>query len=247
MNWKADGAAVIPCLNEQAAIGAVVTTVRRFFPAVFVVDDGSSDETSQVARVAGAEVLRHDSPRGKGTALDTGWQRAKDQGFAWALTLDGDGQHSPADIPAFLSCAERTGSELISGNRMNDPANMPWLRRRVNRWMSARLSKYTGRNLPDTQCGFRLMNLKAWAAVALSSTHFEIESEVLLAFAKSGFRIEFVPVQVIYEAEQSKIDPLRDTVRWFRWWRRARREPLAGTKNRSLSQSSRPSSPGTSS
>jgi hypothetical protein len=91
------------------------------------------------------------------------------------------------------------------------------------------------------------MNLKAWAAVALSSTHFEIESEVLLAFAKSGFRIEFVPDQVIYEAEQSKIDPLRDTVRWFRWWRRARREPLAGTKNRSLSQSSRPSSPGTSS
>jgi hypothetical protein len=69
------------------------------------------------------------------------------------------------------------------------------------------------------------MNLKAWAAVALSSTHFEIESEVLLAFAKSGFRIEFVPVQVIYEAEQSKIDPLRDTVRWFRWWRQARMGP----------------------
>jgi glycosyltransferase involved in cell wall biosynthesis len=224
MNWQADGAAVIPCLNEQAAIGTVVATVRRFLPVVFVVDDGSSDGTSRVAEQAGAEVLRHETSRGKGAALHSGWQRARERGFAWALSMDGDGQHSPRDVPSFLNQAERTGAELISGNRMADPANMPWLRRQVNRWMSTRLSKFTGRKLPDTQCGFRLMNLKAWASVPLASTHFEIESEVLLAFAQAEFRIEFVPVQVIYETERSKIDPLRDTVRWFRWWRQVTRK-----------------------
>ena len=113
----------------------------------------------------GAEVLRHDVPSGKGAALHTGWRQALERGFKWTLTLDGDGQHSPEDIPRFFECADRTAAELVSGNRMTDPKIMPWNRRFVNRWMSKRISKFTGREMPDTQCGFRLMNLKAWAAV----------------------------------------------------------------------------------
>ena len=166
-------------------------------------------------------MLRHQGNQGKGAALQTGWRWARERGFKWALTLDGDGQHSPEDIPSLFSCADRTSATLVVGNRMADAKRMPWLRRWVNRWMSRRLSKLAGRYLPDSQCGFRLMNLACWSALPVSASRFEIESEVLLAFTQSGLVVEFVPIRVIYKGEQSKIQPLRDTVRWLRWWKRA--------------------------
>lgn len=221
MNWSARCAIIIPCLNEEAAIVAVVEAARKHLPTVIVVDDGSKDETSALAKSAGAIVLRHEASRGKGMALQTGWRHAREKGLQWALCMDGDGQHSPDDIPAFLRCADQTGADLIIGNRMNDPRNMPWLRRLVNRWMSARISKLTGRNLPDSQCGFRLMNLNTWEALSIRAKNFEIESDTLVAFAQRGCRIEFVPVAVIYTTEKSKIHPVRDTIRWLRWWRKA--------------------------
>jgi glycosyltransferase involved in cell wall biosynthesis len=223
MNWASQCAAVIPCLNEQAAIGPLVAAVRPLLPTVFVVDDRSADHTAALAQAAGAEVLRHETTRGKGAALRTGWEHARARGFEWALNLDGDGQHSAEDIPAFLQCAERNSVALVVGNRMANAAAMPALRRFVNGWMSRRLSRAAGRVLPDSQCGFRLMNLDAWSALPITATHFEIESDVLLAFIAAGHAVEFVPIRVIYKSERSKIHPLRDAIRWFRWWSRARR------------------------
>ena len=222
MEWPRQCAVVIPCLNESVAIESVVRQVREHLPTVFVVDDGSLDMTGAAATRAGAEVLRHEAPRGKGAALRTGLKCARDRGFEWAVTLDGDGQHSPDDISGLLQCAERTNAMLVVGNRMTDPRGMPWLRRKVNRWMSRRLSKLAGRPLPDTQCGFRLMKLEPWSRLPLETTHFEIESEVLLEFIAAGYIVEFALVRVIYKTEQSKIHPVRDTIRWFRWLRTTR-------------------------
>ena len=222
MKWSTQCAAVIPCLNEAWAIADVVVAVRQYLPVVFVIDDGSSDQTGVMAKKAGAQVLRHEVSHGKGLALQAGWEYARTRGFDWALALDGDGQHSAEDIPAFLNAVTRTGAKLVVGNRMSNPKGMPWLRRNVNRWMSKRISKLAGLRLPDSQCGFRLMNLNAWSKLALTATRFEIESDVLLAFAAGGYSIDFVPIQVIYKAEQSKIHPVRDTIRWFRWFSRAR-------------------------
>jgi glycosyltransferase involved in cell wall biosynthesis len=227
MNWTTQCAAVIPCLNERASIGTLVSAVLKHFPATLVVDDGSSDGTALAAQRAGAEVIRHARSLGKGAALQTGWTAARERGFEWTLTLDGDGQHSPDDIPRFLSCAERSSAELVVGNRMDDPATMPWVRYRVNRWMSWQISKLAEQHFPDSQCGFRLMNLNAWSGLPISAAHFEIESAVLLGFARAGRRIEFVPIQVIYKSEQSKIHPVRDTLRWFRWHRAAKLEQPA--------------------
>jgi hypothetical protein len=100
---------------------------------------------------------------------------------------------------------------------MTNAGRIPWLRRQVNRWMSRQLSRAARRPLPDSQCGFRLVQLASWSALHLRSRHFEIDSELLLAFIAAGHAVEFVPVQVIYKAEQSKIQPLSDACRWFRW------------------------------
>jgi glycosyltransferase involved in cell wall biosynthesis len=221
MDWRAACVAVIPCLNEEETIGELVESVRQHVPTVFVVDDGSSDQTSLRARGAGATVFRLAASSGKGAALRTGWSHALEQGFPWALTMDGDGQHSPLDISGFLRCAEETSASLIVGNRMSQAARMPWLRRCVNRAMSWQLSRLAGQRLPDSQCGFRLMNMQDWALLPIQSSHFEIESEVLLLFAQAHLDIRFVPIQVIYKQEQSKIHPWRDTVRWLRWRQKA--------------------------
>src|ERR1019366_265355 len=121
------------------------------------------------------------------------------------------------DIPNLFECAEKTGSKLVVGNRMENSAAMPWLRRRVNRWMSRRISKMTGAMLPDSQCGFRLTHLETLMALPFRANRFEIESAMLVAFLAVGEKVEFVPIQTIYENSASKINPLVDTWRWLRW------------------------------
>jgi glycosyltransferase involved in cell wall biosynthesis len=231
VNWPQECAVVIPCRNEARFIAPLVREVRSRLPNVIVVDDASSDTTARDAKEAGAIVVSHSAPSGKGVALQTGWRRARESGFAWVLCMDGDGQHAPADIGKFLECAERTGASLVVGNRMSDASKMPWLRRLVNRWMSRKLSALAGQELPDSQCGYRLVRLAALERLRLSATQFEIESEQLLAFIEAGERVEFVPVQVIYRSERSKIHPWRDTWRWLRW----RREWLESSARRESS------------
>ncbi len=218
MDLRVNCVAVIPCLNEQGAISPLVDAVRPQVSHILVVDDGSTDRTAENARTAGAEVVQHKTNQGKGAAIRTGLLRAVELKFQWAFLLDGDGQHSPSDMQKFYQCALRTDAKLVIGNRMASAQSMPWLRRFVNRWMSKRLSNKAGHPLPDSQCGFRLVNLNAWSGLRLCTEHFEVESEMLLAFLDAGLRVEFVPIEVIYKNEQSKIHPVRDSIRWFRWW-----------------------------
>jgi glycosyltransferase involved in cell wall biosynthesis len=223
VNWPLECAAVIPCFNESATLATLVRQVRDWLPEVWVVDDGSTDATAECAEKAGARVLRHVRNRGKGAALRTGLRAAQRRGLDWAISLDGDGQHAPGEIPAFLRCAENTGARLVVGNRMGAASQMPWLRRAANRWMSRQLSRQAGRFLPDTQCGFRLLHLESWARLPLHTEHFEVESETLLAFLAFGHRVEFVPIPVLPSPRPSRIHFLPDTLRWFRWWRQVPR------------------------
>ncbi len=218
-------AAVIPCFNEAGTIAPLVATVSQYLPSVIVVDDGSTDDSSNLASGAGAVVVSHQRNLGKGAALRTGLSLALKQGFEWALTLDGDGQHAPEDLPAMLRCAEQTRASLVIGNRMNEARKIPWLRRQVNRWMSRKLSRLAGRHLPDTQCGLRLIHLRTWAVLPLQTERFEVESETLMAFLAAGRRVEFVPVRVIRSRRSSHIHPVADTLRWWKWWRNFGRLP----------------------
>jgi glycosyltransferase involved in cell wall biosynthesis len=219
-------AAVIPCFNESASIAPLVVAVRRHLPTVVVVDDGSTDSTAILAGTAGATVVNHARNLGKGAALRTGLGHALMQGFDWAFTLDGDGQHTPDDLPAFLRCANQTGAVLIVGNRLHNARAIPWVRRQVNCWMSRQLSRRAGKSLPDSQCGFRLIHLAAWAGLPLKTQHFEVESETLMAFLAAKREVAFVPIQVLYPSRSSHIHPVADALRWWKWWRGLDR-PLA--------------------
>jgi glycosyltransferase involved in cell wall biosynthesis len=216
-DWPRCCAVIIPCLDEASHVAEVVRAAQRQLPHVIVVDDGSADATARVAAEAGAEVLRHAARRGKGAAMETGFRHALARGFEWALTLDGDGQHDAGDIGKFLHAAETTGATLVVGDRMSGAAAMPGVRRRVNRVMSWCISRRAGERLPDTQCGFRLMRLAEWSALAVDARHFVYESELLLAWCRARQRVGFVPVRVIYEGAASHIAPVRDTLRWLRW------------------------------
>lgn len=224
MNWYEQCAVVIPCLNEERTIGALARQARRHVKRVYVVNDGSTDGTAREARRSGAEVLEHETSRGKGRSLETGLTRAYADGFKWALCMDGDGQHDPSEIPAFLQAAEGESPNLIIGNRIGRENSMPWVRRIVNAWMSARLSKLCGVELPDSQCGFRMLELESWSRLTLQAASFEIESEMLLQSLRAHHRIVFVPIQTLYGRERSKIRPARDSARWLRWYFRARKE-----------------------
>lgn len=220
VEWARDCAAVVPCFNEDTTISAVVCGIREHLPTVFVVDDGSTDGTAKESTAAGATVIRNTANRGKGSALRIGLNHARAQGFKWALTMDGDGQHAATDIQAFFACAEKTGAELVIGNRLTAAEKIPRLRRVVNRLMTRLLSRLTRTPLADSQCGFRLIHLEAWARLSMTTDHFETESETLVQFIRAGHHVAFVPVQVIYQTRRSNIRPLIDTWRWVRWWLR---------------------------
>ncbi len=217
-------AAVIPCLDEGRTIAGLVSEVREYFRCVIVVDDGSRDDTGEAARQAGATVLRRAGSGGKGSALAAGFQRAEEWGFKWALAMDGDGQHAAKDIPKFLARIERGEARLLVGNRMTEVRSMPRVRRWANQWMSRKLSLYAGCDLPDSQCGFRAVHLDSWNRFEFQAQHFEIESELLIRFIAAGLTVEFVPVETRYAQERSKIRPVRDSLRWLKWWRAIRRE-----------------------
>lgn len=220
-------AAVIPCFNEEAAIAPLVLALRQQLATVVVVDDGSNDQTALKAKNAGALVLRHNRNYGKGAALQMGLSRLHHLDFEWAVTLDGDGQHDPADLPALLQRAQQTGALLVIGNRMARAQAMPWVRRWANRWMSEKLSQRTGCVLPDTQCGFRLIHLPAWASLSLAARHFEVESEMLLAFLAAKHPVEFAPIRVVAAARPSRIRPVVDSWRWWKWWRTIKQPPFS--------------------
>ena len=227
MDWNSACAAVIPCFNEAAHIGNVAANVQEHISRVIVVDDGSTDGTAEKAKKAGVEVLQLANNSGKGAALRRGWQRAHELGCTWVLMLDGDGQHAADDLPRFFDRAEKSSAALVIGNRMGNPQLMPPVRRYANRWMSQRISRLMGMELPDSQCGFRLAHLETLLGLPCWADRFEIESAMLVTFLAAGKRVEFIPVRTIYQNSLSKINPLTDSWRWLRWWL-AQRTPLCG-------------------
>jgi glycosyltransferase involved in cell wall biosynthesis len=218
-------AIVIPAYNEAKAIGPLVEAVRALKYDCIVIDDGSADKTDSIALEAGAVVLKTSGKSGKGNALKVGFDYVRAHGYEALIAMDGDGQHSPSDIPSFVTCYQQAHADIVSGNRMRNPQGMPLVRLVTNRLMSWLISLFCHQHIPDTQCGFRLIRTKVLEVIKLESSDFEIETEVLIKASKKGFKIASVGIETIYRNEVSKIQPVRDTFRFIAYlWRESWRK-----------------------
>ena len=197
---------IIPALNAASSLPSLIDRIRRIAPAscILVVDDGSGDRTHEVAARASASVLRHDRNLGKGGALKSGIRHAlEDERTEAIITLDADGQHDPGDLPGFVDVWKRDGADLVIGNRRILGSSMPFHRRLSNVLTSFLVSARTGRKIPDSQCGFRLLTRRFAETVRVYSDGFEAETEWIMRGAASGFRIGWTPVQTVYNAHPS--------------------------------------------
>ncbi len=189
-----------------------------------MIDDGSSDNTTRCAREAGAEVIVHSQNRGKGEAIKTGLRHWLDRQFIHVIILDADGQHLPEEIDRFIAAAAQAGDHsFFLGNRMNNLTGMPFVRRVVNRYMSNRISRICRQKIPDTQCGFRMLDRQLVPELLDGGNRFDYETEMLIIASRKGYRIESVPITTVYSDEVSKIHPARDTIRFFKLMRRYQR------------------------
>ena len=207
---------LIPAYQAGKTIGPLVREVRALGLPVVVVDDASSDATAQRAQESGAQVIRRSANGGKGVALREGFSVIFRSGVDWIVTMDADGQHLASEIPLLLQETVRGRSDIVIGNRMEDPRGMPLERRLTNRTMSWLISRLAGQRVPDTQCGFRAISRRVLESVTLVSGHFEIESELVLRGARAGFRISSVPISSVYQQQMSFIRPLQDTLRFLK-------------------------------
>ena len=224
--------ALIPAWNEGPRLGPVVEATSRYLP-VLVVDDGSQDTTIAVAERAGATVVSHVQNQGKGVALMTGFDWALGRGYSAVLTLDGDGQHDPEDIPKFLSAYQTGRWDLIIGRRRFD--QMPFPRGYTNPFGSWLLSLALGEQIPDNQSGFRLHDRRLLEILDLTTTGFELEVELIAQAVCQGMRIGWVEIRTIYGIDKtSYFHPLKDSARFLAMvWRAWRRRCAADIPQRS--------------
>jgi len=214
---RSQTAAVIPAYQDEKHIGDIVRRTRERLDCVLVVDDGSSDNTAQRAREAGAEVIVHDQNRGKGEAIKTGLGHCLDREVTWVSLLDSDGQHLPEEIDRFIAAAASAKRPtFFVGNRMTNLAGMPFIRRVANRYMSNQISRVCGQKIPDTQCGFRMVDRQLIPELLGGGNHFDYETEVLIIASRKGYTIESVPITTVYSDQVSKIRPVRDALRFFK-------------------------------
>ena len=218
--------ALVPGYEEGPRIGAVVEAALRHLP-VLVIDDGSSDDTAANAEAAGAEVIPQVPNQGKGAALRAGFRRALHDGYEAVLTLDGDGQHDPDEIPRFVAAFGAPGAsgprpELIIGRR--DFARMPPVRRLSNTLGTAAFSWAVGQHVPDNQSGYRLLGRRLMAAtLASDETGFEFEVEMIAVCLRNGWTLDWVPISTIYAGEPSHVRPVAHLRHFVRATRAARR------------------------
>lgn len=208
---------LIPTFDNEGTIAKVLAGALATGLPVFVVDDGATDGTARVLReTEGIRLLVHESNRGKGAALLTGFRAAAEAGFTHAVTLDSDGQHDPGEVPRFVEAARADPEQLVLGDRdlVGGGAGRGsiWGRRNSNFWTWVE----TGLRLADTQTGYRVYPLAAVLARHYRTTGFDFEIEVLVKAAWAGVRIRSIPIPVRYFRGEERVSHMRPVVDFLR-------------------------------
>ena len=207
--------AIVPSYQAERTIGSVVAGLRRHVGEVIVVDDGSTDRTSEEAERAGARVVRLRKNAGKGAAIRAGLDLVLPTDATHVAFVDADGQHDPEDLPALLEAAAG-GDDFVIGSRMGDSDGIPKVRFRTNEIGSRILTRMTGHDVEDGQSGYRVIASSLLRRLSLSARGYSIETEILLKASPHVARFRSVPVRAIYDGAPSHYRPFRDT--WTVSW-----------------------------
>lgn len=211
-------AAVVPAFNEAATIRDVVARTLQHVPVVVVVDDGSTDGTGAALAGLPVTVVRNGRRRGKAFSLASGAEHAMTRGAEAIVTLDGDGQHRPEDIPRLVRAFERSRNAVIIGSRLHDRERIPRDRYLANRVANFWIGWATGQPIADSQSGFRVYPaalLREFIPQARRDSGFVFESEILIDSGRRGVPLVHVPISALYpqRARRSHFRPLLDIVR----------------------------------
>ena len=216
----------IPAYNAEKSLPRLVAQLKEIplVSSVLVVDDGSCDDTAAVARKSGATVISFETNFGKGASLKTAFRYAIVKGYDYVITMDADLQHEISTIPAMIETTVKEGADLVIGSRRKDSEAMPFDRLLSNRLTSIVTSLLCNRLVDDSQCGFRVLKVKALENLKLECDKFDLETEVLLKASRYGFRITSHPIPSIYNKGRSHVNRFVDTCRFLRlmwrsfWW-----------------------------
>lgn len=206
-------AVILPAYNEEVAIGSIILRARRHAQEIIVVDDGSTDKTSEVAELAGAKVIRHPTNLGKGAALRSGFDAVKDAQVI--VTIDADAQHDPDEIPQLVAPILEGRADVVNGSRYinRKDENTPSYRRVGQKVLDTASNLSSGLKITDTQSGFRAFSTKSIPYFRFKSSGFGVESEMLMDASQAGLRIEEVEIGVRYDVDGSTQHPLSHGVR----------------------------------
>lgn len=192
----------IPNYNEAATLPRVLDAMRPSGLDALVVDDGSRDDSVDVARAAGAFVLEHGRNQGYGQSLIDAFAWAAERGYEWVITLDADGQHAPENLPAFLDAIATDQYDLVSGSRYLaesvEQSHAPAERRQVNRRVTALLNRVLGLDLTDSFCGYKAHRVGPTLDLALSEAGYAFPLQLWPRVAVQKLRLTEVPVHRIY-------------------------------------------------
>ncbi|MEH6755430.1 MAG: glycosyltransferase family 2 protein [Alphaproteobacteria bacterium] len=214
-------AVLIPAHNEALTIREIVEAAKAHVDRVIVIDDGSTDGTAQQLDGLDIQIVRHDTNAGKGRRLVEGLELAFAEGIEQVITLDGDGQHDPESIPAFLDCAKQNPDALVLGDRSAQMDRIPKERALAIQFGNFFISWACVQRISDAQCGMRLYSAAIWKGVDVPSDQvdrFLFETAVLMHSAKAGYCFATVPIDARYAGfvqRPSHFAPVRDFVQLF--------------------------------
>lgn len=206
-------AAILPAFNEEVAIGSIILRCKQQVDQVIVIDDGSTDNTSQVAELAGAEVIRHHKNMGKGAALKSGFEAARD--YDVVVTIDSDAQHNPDEIPLLVAPILAGKADVVNGSRYitGTDENTPAYRRVGQKVLDKATNISSGLDITDTQSGYRAFSAESLSHFRFEEKGFGVESEMLVDAANAGLKVVEVQIGVRYDVDGSTKNPLSHGVR----------------------------------
>lgn len=216
---KANILIIVPVFNEASVIENVLIDIKKQgYSNICMVNDGSTDNTKEIAEKHKVRILTHPINRGAGAAVQTGITYAKNENIQYAILMDGDGQHQPEDIENLVRCMQESGADIVIGNRFENSENdIPQRRIAYNRIANIFTNLICKKNYVDTQSGFRLLNRNAIEKLKLRNRDFGFCSEMIIEAEKLDLRIEETPIRVLYtKYSMAKGQNLREGVRTAR-------------------------------